>query len=254
MDKYVKQIQTRMNRRLKGRGLSVTKDQVRQVYTTICKDVDCPTDVEMSRTIELLAQQFSVQEETIVDVPSVGQLVIGGEVEIEKPETIEITPESNPDIWEILQPPATEQAPQEETNNSIVPAENNLPTQQQPQASASGLIPQGEVAGMVSQAFANQPQGFKDQVTEYAMTHTFENVRQVQEFLEQLRGMEFNLLVNTLQDHFARRGSMLTVLNDVLTGQKAKDDEASQAFFANFNSRLAVFQKEMEARLSKQGL
>ncbi len=253
VDKYIKQIQTRMNRRLKSRGQSVTKQQVRDVYSAVVKNLDKPTDVEMSVVIEKLAQQVSSQEETLDN----GQLTVSANTEIEKPETIEITSESHPDIWETLEPPAEqpepqENAPAEQLNEALAltNVEENNPAQQ----SSSGIIPQNEVKGMVSQVFAGQPQEFKDQISEYAMQHSFENVRQVQEFLEQLRGMEFNLLVNTLQDHFKRRGSMLTVLNEVITSQKQKDKESSQGFFNSFQSRLASFQQEMETRLSKQSL
>jgi hypothetical protein len=269
VDKYIKQIQTRMNRRLKSRGQSVTKQQVRDVYLTVVKDSDKPTDVEMSRVIELLAHEVSTQEENVKD-----DLVVSGSVEIPTPGTIEITPDSHPshpDVWETLQPPAEEPQPidkpapeassiapipqaESTPESALAKSESNLSAQQQPTGAHGGLIPQSEVAGMVNQAFANQPTEIQEQITEYAMQRTFSNVSQVQAFLEQLRGMEFNLLVGTLNDHFQRRGSMLTVLDQVLAGQKQKDDEASQSFFVSFNSRLAAFQKEMESRLSKQGL
>jgi hypothetical protein len=107
---------------------------------------------------------------------------------------------------------------------------------------------------MVSEAFLGQSQGFKDQVTEYALQHSFEDVRQVQDFLEQLRSMEFDLLIRTLQDHFSRRDSMLNVLNNVLAGQTKSDEAKRQDFLGRFNNQVTSFRREMEARLSKQGL
>jgi hypothetical protein len=260
VDKYIKQIQTRMNRQLKSREQSVTKQQVRDVYSAVVKNPDKPTDVEMSVVTEKLANQISslrdasrMQEETLDN----GQLTVSAHTEIEKPEIIEIISESHPDIWETLEPPSEQPEPQEKAPASqlnealaLLNVEENKPAQQ----SSSGIIPQNEVKGIVSQVFAGQPQEFKDQISEYAMQHSFLNVRQVQEFLEQLRGMEFNLLVSTLQDHFKRRGSMLTVLNEVITSQKQKDKESSQSFFNSFQSRLASFQQEMETRLSKPSL
>jgi hypothetical protein len=59
MDRYIKQIQTRMNRRLKSRDQSVTKQQVRDVYSQVVNNPDKPTDLEISRVTELLAQQLS---------------------------------------------------------------------------------------------------------------------------------------------------------------------------------------------------
>lgn len=255
MDKYIKQIQTRMNRRLKSRGQSVTKQQVRDVYSAVVKNLDKPTDVEMSVVIEKLAQQVFSQEETLDN----GQLIVSANIEIEKLETIEITPESNPDIWETLQPPATEQEQVEikeeaASTNSIVPPESHLPAQQQPTDDSSGLIPHSEVAGMVSQAFNDQPPQLQQQITEYAMERTFTNVREVQSFLEQMRSMEFDLMVKTLQDHFARRGNMLSVLGGVLKQQVQQDERNRSDFFDKFHAQMNQFQQEMEMRLSKQGL
>ena len=75
MDRYIKQIQTRMNRQLNNCGQSVTKQQVRDVYSKVVKNPDKPTDLEMSRVTELLAKQLSslrdasrTQEEVIEDV------------------------------------------------------------------------------------------------------------------------------------------------------------------------------------------
>ncbi len=253
MDKFIKRLQTRASRQ----GLSFNKQQIREVYQSAVKELESPTKEEMDQVIEKL-KSFSQQA---LEESANGQLAVIANTEIEKPETLEITPDSNPDIWETLQPPTEEAEPEknasatnEEEPNQLEPTEPialakaDLPTQN------NGIIPQSEVKDLVSATFANQPQEFKDQVTEYALEHSFDNVRQVQEFLEQLRGMEFNLLMNTLQDHFNRRGSMLNVLNEVLTGQKQKDEVSRQDFLNSFHNRLANFQQEIEARLTKQGL
>jgi hypothetical protein len=49
MDRYIKQIQTRMNRQLNNRGQSVTKQQVRDVYSQVVNNLDKPTDLEIQR-------------------------------------------------------------------------------------------------------------------------------------------------------------------------------------------------------------
>ena len=129
MDRYIKQIQTRMNRQLNNRGQSVTKQQVRDVYSQVVKKPDKPTDLEMSRVTELLAKRLSslrdasrTQEEVIEN----GQLIISASTEKQEPTTIEITPENNPDIWETLQPP-TEQ-PQQPQELALPRSESPLPT------------------------------------------------------------------------------------------------------------------------------
>lgn len=254
MDKFVKRLQTRLSRQ----GFSFNKQQIREVYQSLVKDHSAPTEAEMSSVINKLKFQLKTPElnstQLAISQPEISEDL--GEP-IPQPETLEITPASHPDIWKTLEPPTEQPEPQENAlaeqlneASALTNMEQNNPAQQ----SSCGIIPQNEVKGMVSQVFAGQPQEFKDQISEYAMQHSFENVRQVQEFLEQLRGMEFNLLVNTLQDHFKRRGSMLTVLNEVITSQKQKDKESRQSFFNSFQSRLASFQQEMETRLSKQSL
>jgi hypothetical protein len=66
--------------------------------------------------------------------------------------------------------------------------------------------------------------------------------------------MEFNLLVQTLNDHCTRRGSMLSVLNQVLDSQRHQDQENRTNFFDSFQTRLNQFQQEMETKLAKQSL
>jgi hypothetical protein len=249
MDKFVKRLQTRLSRQ----GFSFSKQQIRAAYQSIVKDHLAPSEAEMSSVINKL--KFQLKTSFASSTLTIAKTEVSQDLveQISQSETLEITQSSHPDIWETLepsieQPTLQENASTEQSNSAsaLTNTEENKPSLQ-----SSEIISQNQVKSMILQVFANQPQEFKEQVTEYALQHSFENVRQVQEFLEQLRGMEFNLLVKTLQDHFNRRGSMLTVLNDVLTNQKTKDDEASKSFFANFNSQIAAFQTEMTAKLSK---
>jgi signal recognition particle subunit SEC65 len=252
---YVKRVQARLSRQ----GFSFTKDQIRGVFNEFVKDVENPTEEELANVANKLKyqSQFASKAKEETQDSNNGDMVVASASEV--PEIIEITPEDNPDIWETLQPPAEEPQPTPDSNpqpeslalaqevndkNGIVKTDN----------ATNGLIPQDEVKDLVSKTFADQPESFQEQISEYALTHSFENVRQVQTFLEQLRGMEFNLLFKTLQDHINRRGSMLNVLNEVLTGEKAKDEAKRTDFFITSNNRLASFEKEMEAKLSKQGI
>lgn len=235
---YVTRLQTRFNR--KHPESKVSKPDVRAAYQAIVTNLVFPSEEEMTKVIERLEAQIAeVQESGLT---------------ISEPEIIEITPDNSPDAWEILQPseePVELEAPVEpEASNASALAK---PEETKPTAPGAS-IPQDEVKGMVAQVFSNQPAEFTNQVTEYALQHSFENVRQIQEFLEQLRGMEFNLLVQTLTDHASRRGSMLTVLNEVLDGQRQKDQENRTNFFGSFHSRLNQFQQEMESKLSKQSI
>jgi hypothetical protein len=116
-----------MNRRLKSRDQSVTKQQVRDVYSQVVKNPDKPTDLEMSRVTELLAGQFSSQEETIEEVAQDGQLIVTQNTENQEPQTLEVTAEDDTDLWETLQPP-TEEPLQPSQELALPSTESSLST------------------------------------------------------------------------------------------------------------------------------
>jgi len=157
MDRYIKQIQTRLNRRLKTRGQSVTKQQVRDVYSQVVGNPDKPTDLEMSRVIELLAKELSslrdaslrdatrtrfscpkgcTQEETIeekadgrwqeAEVSATSSLLPSAPSPL--PNHLEVTAEDNTDLWETptdepqdlpTQPLHSSQAQSEEASSEV---------------------------------------------------------------------------------------------------------------------------------------
>lgn len=260
VDKFIKRIQSRLSHKgVQFQGRTVPLWKCREFYEAHVPagDKANPSDEQINLIVELLTAHCSdnlpPSETTgaLEKAPAATQLAQSIE---EETEAIAPSEEDNRGGGRVVEGEMGQGA----TSHTLPPQENS--PMQNPagivarESGEGGLIPQGEVKQMVSQAFANQPQDFKDQVTEYALQHSFDNVRQVQEFLEQLRGMEFNLLVNTLNDHFHRRGSMLNLLEEVIEHQKNKDGEASQNFFDNFNSRMSAFQREMAVRLSKTGL
>jgi hypothetical protein len=131
MDRYIKQIQTRINRRLTSRGQTVTKQQVRDVYLTVVKNSDKPTDIEISRVVELIAKQLSAQEEVTQDK----QITASENTALQEPAIIKITRKDHPDLWETLQPPTDEQ-PQE---LALKTTETSQPTHQPETAEATGI-------------------------------------------------------------------------------------------------------------------
>lgn len=264
MDKQTNDIVKRIQSRVKaatGAERSIPMDICRKAYLDIVSDPPSPTEEEIRQVTQALINGIVVEVETTSiepitsSEPTVTPEESAAAFQLAQPdeeETEAIAPEteegqSEPNTLSLAQEPenATPSAPKAYSSSGIVP---------QPSPGESGTIPHTQVQQMVSQAFANQPQDFKDQITEYALHHSFDNARQVQEFLEQLRGIEFDMLVNILNDHFNRRGSMLNLLKVVLDQQKQKDGESSQNFFSNFNSQLLDFQREMQSRLSKTGL
>ena len=54
MDKFIKRLQTRASRK----GISVSKSQVREVYTQVVVTPDSPTDEEILSVIDQLEAQY----------------------------------------------------------------------------------------------------------------------------------------------------------------------------------------------------
>jgi hypothetical protein len=234
MQKFVKRIQSR----LAHSGIQTNMVTCREAYQSIIPEQnwESPTDEQVVLVVEYVKSQAKNGIQPEVSDLTIAEPETSGDFEpIPEPETFDIPIEDLP----CPQPP-------EERQDSAL-------TTPAPGAIAPS-IPQSEVSGIVNQVFASQPPALKEQLTEYAMNHAFGDVRQVQEFLEQLRSMEFELMVQTLQDHMQRRGSMLTLLDQIIATQKHQDQGEKADFFNQSQTRLENFRKEMRHRLAKQSL
>jgi hypothetical protein len=124
MDKFVKRIQTRVNRK----GISATKQQVREVYVQVVSNQESPTEEEMSQVIEKLEtqvqspQQKSLSEQLTVSTPEILEDV---NETIPQPETFEIPVEDMP----CLQPPQEQSQPTQENALAKSEPEPSLPAQ-----------------------------------------------------------------------------------------------------------------------------
>lgn len=161
MDKYIKRIQSR----LAYAGISVSKLECRQAYQSILPDTNWekPSNDHIDLVVQHIAQQKSLE--------NLGQgLAVELKADISEAvvdQTIEITPVSNPDIWETLQPSTTEpeqEKPEQETANtdSIVPATNHLSIQQQPANTLAG-ISHVEITAAIAQAIQQTGQQGNDE-------------------------------------------------------------------------------------------
>jgi hypothetical protein len=226
VDKYIKQIQTRMNRRLKSRGQSVTKQQVRDVYSAVVKNLDKPTDVEMSVVIEKVAQQVSSCQETLDN----GQLTVSAKTEIEKPETIETTSEET----SAIATPIISQGLKEEAINkdsALAKSEFNLPTQQ-PEGISQAEMTQA-IAQAVQQVGASNNAEALQLLTSLA-NELSADISDVQEMVATLvaaylnkRQSVLSTAINTLNTlRSAQTESFQAGLNEDFFGQKRRNKEA----------------------------
>ncbi|NEP00417.1 MAG: hypothetical protein F6K58_17400 [Symploca sp. SIO2E9] len=211
--KYAKRIQSRLS----SRGFKYSLQQCREALTFKVGD-NLPTVEDIATVVDSL-QSLSSELATVT--------------------TNQIEPIEETTNLETTELPSQPQEPEPNLNNTLTTTDSN------------GLVPQQQISTMVSKLFNDQPAEIQQQITQYSMERTFTNIREVQSFLENLRDMEFNLMLQTLQDHFNRRGSMLNVLNDVLQQQQAKDEQNRTSFFDSFQNQLTQFQQEMSQKLSQ---
>jgi hypothetical protein len=235
MQKFVKRVQSRVA----YSGISANMNQCREAYQAVLPESawESPSDEQLAQVVEYVkkSQQNDIHLEpaslTITEPEVSGDLL----EPIPQPEIVKIPVEDMP----ALQPPTQHSA---------------LSTSSSEESAIASPIPSAQISDLVGDVFKNQPIALKEQLTDYAMQQAFGDVRQVQEFLEQLRSMEFDLMVQSLHDHVNRRGSMQALLNGMIKGQKQQDQEGKTDFFNRSQQNLTNFREEMMSRLAKQSL
>ena len=233
LTKYAKRIQSR----LATRGFKYSLQQCREALTHQVGE-NQPSLEDISTVVDFL--QSLPSELTTVTTNQIEQVDI--DEPVEESNSLEIPGKS-------VEQPEKDQELQPEQQHTLTTTDSTLPANGH--SASSGLVPQQQISTMVEKLFNDQPPEIQQQITQYSMERTFTNIREVQSFLESLRDMEFNLMIQTLQDHFNRRGSMLNVLNEVLQQQQAKDEQSRTSFFDSFQTQLTQFQQEMSQKLSK---
>lgn len=232
MDKFIKRIQSRLS----YQKISVSKSVVRETYESIVKNPVSPTEAEISQVIEALKSQEKTSETS--------QLAMTAQSE-----TIEITSQSHPDIWATLQPP-TEQ-PEENTLDSsteqttLAKTETNLPTNN---------ITQQQLLNQIEEKFQNYPLDIKKQLTDYAGQNTFKNLEEAQTFLEQLRSMEFTLMMQLLADHNQKRQNLAQLVSSELSKLENRDSNQRQAFFVGTQTFLETMQQTLLQRMNQSAI
>jgi hypothetical protein len=248
VDKFIKRIQTRLS----AKGLSVTKSQVREAYkSTVGKECwENPTEEQVSAVVTYITLVISDPD---LSLPSEGTLALSDQSFVEVSPN-QVKPIPQPEIYQVpvenlpcLQPPTPQEKPEESALAQTIPSALETSV-------SSSSISKVDVTGIVKEVFASQPSEVQEKISEYALQQTFANVRQIQTFLEELRGMEFNLMVETMRDHFERRGGLMTELNNLIDSQQSKDEGKRSDFFDQIHNRMQQFQVEMSQKLAKQNI
>lgn len=236
MDKFIKRLQTRASRK----GLAVTKSQVREVYQSVVTAPESPSEEEMSAVIQKLEEQFQA--------PSYE--ADSSDLEIATPQITEITPESQPGVWETLQPPAEQptpvpqQEPQQMTpaqalaqpSNSTL-ATSNHSALSKPSEGSLGITQQ-QIQEAVEQQFGRENIETKTAILNYVAQDTFATAQELQTALSKLRQMRLDILMKLISDHNQASGDDEDLLKNALLTATANRQQETEAFFGNFETQL----------------
>jgi hypothetical protein len=234
MDKFIKRLQTRASRK----GISVSKSQVREVYTQVVVEPDSPTDEEILSVIEQLEAQYKA--------PSYE--ASGDELTTPQPQITEITPETNPEIWETLQPPTEQPTPQQEPQQmtpaqpTAQPSNSTLATSSHSgiaQASSGSLsLTQQQIQEAVEQQFGKENVETKTAILNYVAQDTFSTAQELQTALSKLRQMRLDILMKLIADHNQASGKDEDLLKNALLTATANRQRETEDFFGSFENQL----------------
>lgn len=217
MDTFIKRLQTRASKQ----GVRVSKDQVRAIYPNCVADLENPTEVEMGLALGEIIRLHSPKDLTIA-----------------QPETIEITPDSHPETWEILQPPA-EETPQETPAIAPQTEQSALTTNTQNLTdSLSTNLTQTEIQSAVEQHFGRESLETKTAILNYIAKDTFTTATELRTALSRLREMKLEILMKIVLDHNQEAATDQTLIQDALIKATQQRQEESQDFFNQFENQL----------------
>ena len=234
MDKFIKRLQTRASRK----GISVSKSQVREVYTQVVVTPESPTDEEILSVIEQLEAQYQAPSHE----------ASGGDLTIPQPQITEITPENNPEVWETLQPPTEQPTPQQEPQEmtpaqpTAQPTDSTLATSSRStlsQASSANLtITQQQIQEAVEQQFGRENVETKTAILNYVAQDTFSTAQELQTALAKLRQMRLDILMKLIADHNSQSSSDEDLLKSALQAATANRQKETEDFFGSFENQL----------------
>jgi len=211
MDKFIKRLQTRASRK----GISLSKSQVREIYTQLVVEPESPTDEEMTVVIQELENQYQA--------PSF------------KPTNELVTTESAP----IQQQETEEMIPAQPTAQ---PSSSTLTTSSRSditQAFSGNLsITQQQIQQAVEQQFGKENIETKTAILNYVAQDTFSTAQELQSALSKLRQMRLDILMKLISDHNQASGSDEDLLKNALLTATANRQRETEDFFGSFENQL----------------
>lgn len=215
MDKFIKRLQTRASRK----GISVSKSQVREVYTQVVTAPECPSEDDLVSVIERLEEQFKAPA-----LEPDNQIAVTEPIEQLQPQQ-EITP---------IMTPAQ---PAEKPTNSTLATSSRAPLSQP--SSANLGITQQQIQEAVEEQFGKENIETKTAILNYVAQDTFSTAQELQSALSKLRQLKLDILMKLIADHNSQSSSDENLLKNALLTATANRQGETEAFFDSFESQLS---------------
>jgi plasmid stability protein len=213
MDKFIKRLQTRASRK----GISVSKSQVRDIYTQVVVEPESPTDEEMVFVIEKLEVQYQApSHELSTDLATVEELALMQQQE------------------EVQQMSIAQPTPQPSNSTLATSRPSSLS-----QASSSNLsVTQQQIQQAVEEQFGKENVETKTAILNYVAQDTFATAQELQTALSKLRQMRLDILLKLIADHNQASGKDEDLLKSALLAATANRQRETDDFFDSFENQL----------------
>lgn len=221
MDKFIKRLQTRASRK----GISVSKSQVREVYTQVVTAPECPSEEDMISVIERLEEQFKAPAQE----PESNQITVSESTESIQ-QSAQFQQQEEPQEMTPAQPA------QQPTNSTLATSSGN--GIQQASSGQLGLTQQ-QIQEAVEQQFGRENQETKQAILNYVAQDTFATAQELQKALSKLRQMKLDILMKLISDHNSQASSDEDLLKKALLTATANRQKETEDFFGSFETQLA---------------
>jgi len=212
MDKFIKRLQTRASRK----GISVSKSQVREVYTQVVVEPDSPTDEEILSVIDQLEKQYQAPSHE-------------PDNQLTTTEQATPTPQKEPQQMTPAQPTA------QPSNSTLATSSRSMLSQT---SSGNLSVTQQQIQEAVEQQFGRENVETKTAILNYVAQDTFATAQELQTALSKLRQMRLDILMKLIADHNSQSSSDEDLLKSALQNATANRQRETEDFFGSFENQL----------------
>lgn len=214
MDKFIKRIQTRASRK----GISVSKSQVREVYTEVVSSPESPSEEDMVSVIERLEKQFNAPAQ--------------------EPSTLATTEQSTQIQQQEEPQEMTPAQPVQQPTNSTLATSNRSTLANVPEGGTG--ITQQQIQEAVEEHFGRENLETKTAILNYVCKDTFATAQELQHALAKLRQTKLDILLKLINDHNQAASSDESALKTALIQASEQRQKETEDFFGSFDNQLML--------------